>query len=98
VHLEPPGHTSAKPGSADDKPGITWEHVGAMVTSIRVLATTLKVLAKSLGTPTTTLGRLMICLRVPRITVQQSADTNILFGNISGAPGNHSYYLSFNDF
>ena len=31
------------------------------------------------------------------ITVEQSGK-NIFFGNAAGAPGNHSYYLSFNDF
>jgi hypothetical protein len=24
-------------------------------------------------------------------------ENNIIFGNAAGAPGNHSYYLSFND-
>jgi len=31
------------------------------------------------------------------ITVEQSGK-NIFFGNAAGAPGNHSYYLLFNDF
>jgi len=36
-------------------------------------------------------------LGAPWITVEQSG-TNIIFGNAAGAPGNHSYYSSFNDF
>jgi len=42
-----------------------------------------------LGVPATSLG-------APRITVEQSGK-NIFFGNAAGGPGNHSYYLSFND-
>jgi hypothetical protein len=42
-----------------------------------------------LEAPATSLG-------APRITVEQSRK-NIFFGNAAGAPGNHSYYLSFND-
>jgi hypothetical protein len=43
-----------------------------------------------LGAPVTNLG-------VPQITVEQSGK-NIFVGNASGAPGNPSYNLSFNDF
>jgi len=43
-----------------------------------------------LGMPATSLGP-------PQITVEQSGK-NIFFGNAAGGPGNHSYYLSFNDF
>jgi len=43
-----------------------------------------------LGVPVTTLG-------APQITVEQSGRI-IFFGIAAGAPGNHSYYLSFNDF
>jgi len=46
--------------------------------------------ATSLGVPTTSLG-------APRITVEQSGKNNMFFGNAAGAPGNHSYYISFND-
>ena len=49
----------------------------------------LGVLATSLGAPVTTLG-------APPITIEQSGKN--MFGNAAGAPGNHSYYLSFNDF
>jgi len=44
-----------------------------------------------MGAPVTTLG-------APRITVEQTQKNNIFFGNAVGVPGNHSYYLSFNDF
>jgi len=62
-----------------------WEHLGAPVTNLGALTT-------SLRAPTTSLG-------VPRITVEQSGKNNLFFGNAAGgAAGNHSYYLSFNDF
>jgi len=37
-------------------------------------------------------------LGTPWITVEQSGKNNVFFGNAAGAPGNHSYYLLFNDF
>jgi len=37
------------------------------------------------------------CLGTSQITVEQSRNNNIFFGNTAGAPGNHSYYLLFND-
>jgi len=51
-----------------------------------------------LGMPTTSLGAPATCLEAPRITVEQSGKNIIFFGNAAGAPGNHSYYLLFNDF
>jgi len=33
----------------------------------------------------------------PRITGEQFRKNNIIFGNAASVPGNHSYYLSFND-
>jgi len=42
------------------------------------------------------LGVLATSLGAPEITVEQSGK-NIFFGNAVGAPGNHSYYLLFND-
>jgi len=45
----------------------------------------------SLGAPVTILG-------APHITVEQSGKYNLLFWNAAGAPGNHSYYLLFNNF
>jgi len=61
-----------------------WEHLGALATILGVPAT-------SLGAPATSLG-------TPRMTVEQSGKNNVFFGNAAGVPGNHSYYLSFNDF
>jgi len=43
-----------------------------------------------MGARTTSVG-------APRITVEQLGKI-ILFGNAAGAPGNHSYYTSFNGF
>jgi len=49
-----------------------------------------------LGVPMTSLGVLTTCLEAPQITIEQSGKNDI-FGNVAGGPGNHSYYLSFND-
>jgi len=48
-----------------------------------------------LGVPATSLGAPATSLGAPRITVEQSGKN--IFGNTASAPGNHSYYLSFND-
>ena len=40
----------------------------------------------------------MTSLGAPWIAVEQSGKNNIFFGKAVGAPGNLSYYLSFNDF
>jgi hypothetical protein len=69
----------------------TWELLGVLATSLGAPTT-------SLGMPTTSLGALMTSLGAPRITVKQSEKNEIFFGNIAVAPGNHSYYVSFNDF
>jgi hypothetical protein len=71
-------------GITDDTPGSTREWLEALATH--------------LGAPATSLGALMTSLGAPRITVEQSGKNNIFFGNAAGASGNHSYYLSFNDF
>jgi len=59
--------------------------------------------AMSLGNPATSLGAPTTSLRLPatspgvsRIIAEQSGKY-IFFGNAASAPGNHSYYLSFND-
>ena len=52
----------------------------------------------NLGAPATSLGSPATSLGAPRITVEQSGKNNIVSGNAAGAPGNYSYYLSFNDF
>ena len=62
----------------------TWEHLGALATR--------------LGAPTTSLEAPVTSLGAARITVEQSGRNNIFLGNTAGAPGNHSYYLSFNNF
>jgi hypothetical protein len=41
-------------------------------------------IAEHLGAPAT-------CLGAPRITVEQSGNNNIFFGNAAGVPGTHSY-------
>ena len=66
------------------------------------------VIVRSLGTPRSAeedfgstwerLGAPAASLGAPRITVEQSRENNIPFRNAAGAPRNHSYYLSFNDF
>jgi len=78
------------PRSAGENFGCTWEGLEAPATSLGVPTTSLGAPTTSLGTPTTSLG-------APRITVPQSGQ-NIFFGIAAGAPGNHSYYSSFNDF
>jgi len=60
-------------------------------TSLGAPTTILGVLKTSLGAPATSLG-------APRITAELSGRKNTFFGNAAGAPGNHSYYLLFNDF
>ena len=91
------------PRSARENFRCIWEHMGAPATSLGAPATSLGAPATSLGAPTTSLGAPKTSLRAPatslgapRITVEQSGK-NIFFGNAASAPGNHSYYLSFND-
>jgi hypothetical protein len=71
------------PRSARESFGCTWEHLGAPARSRGAPKTSLEVLATSLG--------------APRIPLEQSRN-NIFFGDAAAAPGNHRYYLSFNDF
>jgi len=61
-----------------------WEHLGTLVTNLGAPVT-------NLGVPATSLG-------APLITVEQSGKNNIFLRNAAGAPGNHSYYFSLNDF
>jgi hypothetical protein len=60
-----------------------WDHLCGPATSQGALA-------NRMGAPRTN-------LRACRITVEQSRNNTILFGNNAGAPGNDSYYLSLND-
>jgi len=71
------------PRSSGENFGCTWEHLGAPTISHSAPAT-------SLGAPVLTLG-------AAQIAVEQSGRI-IHFGNAAGAPGNHSYNLSFNGF
>jgi hypothetical protein len=75
-----------------------WECLGAPATNWGAPATSLEAPATSLGAPATSLGAPATSLGAPRITVEQSGKNNIFFGNAAGAPGNHSYYVSFNNF
>jgi len=83
------------PWSAGENFGCTWEHLGALATSQGAPATSLGSPETSLGVPTSSLGAPATSLAAPRITVEQSGKN--IFGNAASAPGNHSYYLSFND-
>jgi hypothetical protein len=92
------------PRSARENFGCTWEHLGAPATSLGTPMTSFGTLTTHLGAPTPSLGTLTTslgaptkCLGAPRITGMQSGKNDIFFGNVAGAPGNHSYYLSFNN-
>jgi len=74
--------------SAGENLGFTWDHLGAPATRLGGPATSLNVPMTGLGAPATSLG-------APRITVEQSGKN--IFGMAACAPGNHSYYLLFND-
>jgi len=85
------------PRSARENFGYTWEQLGVPATGRGALVTCLGAPPASLGAPATLLGAPPASLGAPRITVEQSGKNNIIFGNVAGAPGNHAYYLSFND-
>jgi len=83
--------------SADDKPGSTWKcWLTALwcqqhVWKYRWQAWVCRQEAwEHPGAPATSLKALWI-------TVEQSGKHNIFFGNATGVPGNHSYYLLFNN-
>jgi len=96
VHPEAPGSSSNKSESADHKPGSTWESwQQARVRRLQALEH-IRVLATTQRSLTTSLGMLSTTLRACWITVEQSGKT--IFGNAASVPGNHSYYLSFNNF
>jgi len=86
------------PRSAGENFGCTWEHLGALAKRLGVPTTSLGAPMTSLGAPMTSLGAPMTSLGAPRITVKQSGKNDIFFGNVAREPGNHSYYLSFNNF
>jgi len=68
------------------------------VTNLGAPVTNLGAPVTNLGAPVTNLGAPATSLGAPQITVKQAGKNNIFFGNAAGAPGYHSYYLSFNDF
>jgi hypothetical protein len=77
-----------------------WENLGVQATSLGLPATSLGSLVTSLEHRRQAwdhLGEPATSLEAPRITVKQSRKNNI-FGYIAGAPRNHSYYVSFNNF
>jgi len=90
------------PQSPRENIGCTWEHLGASTTSLGAPKRSLGATTTSLGAPTIWVGARTTGLRAsvtsleaPQIIVQQSRKN--IFGNAAGAPGNHSYYSSFNN-
>jgi len=69
--------SSGTPWCTGGNVGCTWEHLGVPKTI--------------LGAPSTSLAAREISLGPPQITVKQSGNNFILFGNAAGAPGNYSY-------
>ena len=96
------------PWSAGENFGCTWEHLGALATSLGAPVTGLGASKTSLGAWMSSLGARMTSLGAPgsasnkpRSPTNHSEavwENEIFFGNGAGAPRNHSYYLSFNDF
>jgi hypothetical protein len=97
-HLGTPATSLEVPATSREVPatslGAPATSLGAVTTSLEALATSLGGLT-SLGAPMTSLRVQATSLRAPRIAVEQAG--KIIFGNTAGLPGNHSYYLSFND-
>jgi len=81
-HLGAPERTLGAPGSTWERRQQVWE-CGWQAWKHRQ--------------PWDHLGAPVSSLRATRITVEQSGKS-IIFGIAAGAPGNHSYYPSFNDF
>jgi len=87
--------------SAGENFACTWEHLGVPATSLEAPTTSLGAPTTSLGAPTTSLGAPTTRLGAPGSTSNHCKaewENDIFFGNVAGAPGNHSYYLSFDDF
>jgi len=78
-------------------PGSTWECQRQAWVPRRHTWEHLRVPTTSLDAPTNCLGAPTTSMRACRITVEQFRN-NIISGNTAGAPANHSYYSSFNDF
>jgi len=85
------------PWGTGENVGCTGEHLGALARGLGAPATSLGMPARSLCALATSLGAPASSLGAPRITVEQSGKNYIFFGNAAGAPGHHSYYISFND-
>jgi len=85
-------------GSTFHNPGRTWEHQRQAREHQPQALEHLGVLATSPGAATADLCVATINLGAHQITVEQFGKHIIIFGNAAGVPGNHSYYLSFNDF
>jgi len=84
-----------------------WEHLGAPERTFgapgcvrerqRQACQQMRSLAISQGVPATNLAAPVTSLAAPRTTVEQCGK-HIFLWNAAGASGNHSYYLSFNDY
>jgi len=82
------------PQSAGENFRCTWEHLGVPKTSLGALMINLEVAMTSLGASGSASDK-------PGSTSNDCEgdwENDIFFGNIAGAPGNHWYYLLFNNF
>ena len=89
------------PRSAGENFECTWDHLRVPATSRGSPAPSLGAPTISLGAPTTSMGASGSASDKSRSTSNQCKavwEKQHLLGNVAGAPGNHSYYLSFNDF
>ena len=86
------------PQSASERFWCTCGHLGTRTTRLGALPSGLGEPATWLGALTTSLGALASSLGAHQITVVQTGKHNIFFRNTAGTAGNHSYYLSFNNF
>jgi len=94
VHLEAPGSGNNKSGSADDESGSAEDKPVSADNKPGSADNKPGSTDNKPGSANTNPGS---TLGAPRINVKQSGK-NDLFGNVAGAPGNHSYYLLFKDF
>jgi len=74
------------PLSARENFECTWVNPAAPANSLGVPAT-------SLGVPATNLGALAPSLEALRVTVEQSENNTIVFGNAAGVSGKYTYHL-----
>jgi hypothetical protein len=97
VHLGAPATNLGGHRRNGDSPGNTWVHRHHDWELLEPPATSLGVGA-SLGAPMRSLWALMTSLGALWITAERPVKNNIFFGNPACIPGNHSYYLWFNNF